>query len=487
MRVTRVLAPVLLAAAMVAPPSSLAGTVPVRTIWAIAGTGAQCAAPPGCGDGAAATAAQLSFPQGVAVDSSGNVYIADWGDNEVRKLAPTGVITVVAGDGTACSTPPSCGDGGPATSAQLSFPETVAVDSAGNVYIADTGDNEIRKVSRSGTITRIAGSGGECGTAPACGDGGPGTQAQLSAPDGVAVDSAGNVYISDTGDNEIRKLSTGGTISSIAGDGTECVSPSSCGDGGRALSAQLNFPEGIAVDSSGRVYVADDGDNQIRTISHGRINLLAGNGTECASAPSCGDGGRATSAQLSLPEGVAVDRSGDVYVADWGDNEIRVVSKHGTIATLAGNGKACASALACGDGASAAAAQLDSPHGVAVDASGNVYVGDTDSHEVRLVPAARTNPARLQTLELLAFDARVARSSVTVRYVLTGTVSISLSVRTAGGRRLGVTHTVGQAGCNQLAWNRRLGRAPAPHGRYTLIVTATLHGATASSSITVKI
>src|SRR5437588_2128677 len=191
------------ALAVTATPAPAA--VSIFTSWQLGGTGTQCSAPPDCGDGGFATQATLSFPQGVAVGPEGSVYVADFGDSEIRKIAIDGTITTVAGGGTFCSTTPSCGDGGPATDAHLSFPEGVAVDQrTGDIYIADTLDNEVRKISARGTITRLAGTGVACSTPSSCGDGGPATSARLSSPGGVAVDSKGNVYIADSGDQAVR-------------------------------------------------------------------------------------------------------------------------------------------------------------------------------------------------------------------------------------------------------------------------------------------
>ena len=203
------------------------------------------------------------------MDSAGNLYIADTGNNRIRKVS-NGVITTVAGNGTAGFS----GDNGPATSAQLYDPAGVAVDSAGNLYIADTGNNRIRKVSN-GVITTVAGN----GTAGFSGDGGPATSAQLNDPQGVAVDSAGNLYIADYRQQphpqglERRDHHRGG-------NGT----PGFSGDNGPATSAQLNYPEGVAVDSAGNLYIADTGNNRIRKVSNGVITTVAGNGTQASAA-----------------------------------------------------------------------------------------------------------------------------------------------------------------------------------------------------------
>jgi uncharacterized protein (TIGR03437 family) len=259
------------------------------------------------GDNGPATSAQVGGPRGLAVDSAGNVYIADSYANRVRKVS-NGVITTVAGNGT----PGFSGDNGPAISAQLAQPFGLAVDSAGNLYIADWGNSRIREVSN-GVITAVAGDSGF----GYFGDNGPAPYAALSGPQGVAVDSAGDLYIADTGNNCIRKVSNG-VITTVAGNGTYGFS----GDNGPATSAQVNQPWGVAVDSAGNLYVSDTGNNRIRKVSNGVITTVAGNGTRGFS----GDGGPATSAQVNLPAGVAVDSAGNVYFADRENNRIRVLT-----------------------------------------------------------------------------------------------------------------------------------------------------------------
>ena len=477
----RVLALVAAIALSATAALALPGGASGYTIWQVAGTGTPCATPPSCGDGAVATAAQLSYPVGVAVGSAGNAYIADWGDNEVRKVSPTGSIAQLAGGGTPCSAPPACGDGGPASEAQLSFPDGVAVDRSGNVYIADTGDNEIRKVSPNGTITRLAGNGVACSTPPACGDGGPAASAQLATPFGVAVDGSGNVYVADAGDNEIRKITAAGRISRIAGTGTPCSKPPNCGDGGAATSAQLNFPAGLAIDKSGNVYVADDGDNEVRKISTaGTISRVAGTGAACASPPACGDGGAAVSATLGAPDGVAVDQHGNLYIADDLDNEVRKVSAAGTISRIAGTGAACTSVTACGNGGSGLTALLNYPDAVAVDPLGNVFVDDTFDQQLRLLSAASGSSVKAAeaSVSVLAFGPSVARGSVTVRYLLSGTAGLTLSLTPPGGRPSVVARATRRAGWGMLKASR-----PAKHGSYKLTVTATVGGRSAASSV----
>ena len=317
------------------------------------------------GDGWAAMTAELYYPMGVALDASGNFYIVD-GNNRIRKVNTSGVITTIAGSGTAGYS----GDGGAATAAELDNPAGVAVDAVGNVYIADNGNGRIRKVNISGVITTVAGN----GTIGYAGDGGAATAAELYNAYSVAVDGSGNIYIADYGIGRIRKVNTSGIITTIAGNGIFGYS----GDGGAATAAELNGPSGVAVDGSGNVYIAVDGDSRIRKVNtSGIITTLAGNGTLGFS----GDGGAATAAELRNADVVAVDRSGNVYIADGYNQRIRQVNSSGFITTFAGNGTHGYS----GDGGAATAAELNEPYGVAVDASGNVYIADSYNNRIRKV------------------------------------------------------------------------------------------------------
>jgi uncharacterized protein (TIGR03437 family) len=315
------------------------------------------------GDGTATTLAMVA-PFGVAADSSGNVYISEFGTNRIRKIDSKGNITTAIGDGIQGF----AGDGGPANKVEMSLPTGVAVDSSGNVIFADSLNNRIRKLA-GGNVSTVAGN----GLVSRSGDGGAASAAQINAPLGVAVDAAGNTYIADTANNMVRRVDSKGAISTYAGTGTA----GSSGDGSAATSAQLNGPQGLAVDSAGNLYIADTQNHRVRKVTGGTISTVAGSSTSGAG----GDGGAAGSAQLNLPFGVAVDTAGNLYIAEFGNNRVRKVATNGNISTLAGNGVNGFS----GDGGQATGAMLNGPQAVAADSQGNVYVGDTANNRVRKV------------------------------------------------------------------------------------------------------
>ena len=263
------------------------------------------------GDGGPATDARLASPGAMATDGAGNLYIADWLNYRIRKVDSAGVITTIAGTGE----PGFGGDGGPAVQAQFTLPRGIATDSTGNLYIADTNNHQIRKVDAAGTISTIAGT-GEPGFG---GDGGPAVQAQLASPYSVAIDSAGNLFIADTNNHQIRKVDSAGVISTIAGTGERGFG----GDGGPATDARLDFPEGMATDSAGNLFIADRINYRIRMVdSAGTITTIAGTGEQGFG----GDGGTATDARLGRISGVATDGAGAVYFTDRDNHRIRILT-----------------------------------------------------------------------------------------------------------------------------------------------------------------
>ena len=317
------------------------------------------------GDGGGATAATLARPSGMAYDAAGNVFLADANNHVIREISAAGVITTVAGTGIAGFG----GDGGPATAAFLDTPTGVAVDASGTLFIADSHNHRIRKIAGD-TITTIAGT----GTAGFAGDGGASASAQLASPNGVAVDASGNLYIADTDNQRIRRIA-GGIITTVAGNGEELFS----GDGGRATAASLDEPTGVAVDSFGSLYIADKNDQRVRMVgAAGIISTLAGSGTPSLAGGFSGDGAAANSAFLAKPAGVAVDRQGSVYVADTNNQRIRQIAE-GSIVTIAGTGDQGFG----GDGGPAPSATLNSPRAVMADSVGNLSIADTLNGRLR--------------------------------------------------------------------------------------------------------
>ena len=316
----------------------------------------------------AQTVSTIEDPSSVASDRAGGLYIAIPRQNRIVRLTANGVLSVIAGGSRYWFS----GDGGPARSALLAAPESVAVDSAGNVFIADTWNHRIRRVGLDGVITTVAGN----GTSGFSGDGGPATSAELFSPETLAVDGVGNLFIGESGNHRIRKVSLDGIISTVAGNGTSGFS----GDGGPASSAQLAFPRGVAVDAAGNLFIGEgESGNRIRKVSsNGIITTVAGNGTSGFS----GDGGPATSAQISNPRSVAVDMAGNLFIADTQNHRIRKVSPDGTISTVAGNGTSGSG----GDGGPATSAQLHFPQDVMMDAAGILVIADLSDRIRRVGP-----------------------------------------------------------------------------------------------------
>ena len=319
------------------------------------------------GDGDLATQASMAHPIRIAVDVAGNLFIAETWNHRIRKVDTSGIISTVAGNGE----PGFSGDGGPATQASLQTPDGISIDAAGNLFISDVGNNRIRKVDTSGTISTVAGN-GESGFS---GDGGPATQARLHTPIAITVDAADNLFITDAGNNRIRKVDANGTISTVAGGGE----PEFAGDGGPAIQASLHFPTGIGIDRTGDLLIADFGNNRIRRIdTNGAISTVAGNGE-----PSfLGDGGPATQASLNRPIAITVDAVDNLFIADLANNRIRKVDPNGVISTVAGNGEPGFS----GDGGPATQASLH-PAGICIDGAGNLLIVDLNNHRIRMVEA----------------------------------------------------------------------------------------------------
>jgi len=412
------------------------------------------------GDGGSALSAALGQPEGIAIDKAGNIYVADAAANRVRIIAPDGTIQTFAGTGVAGF----AGDGGPATAAQLNQPYGLALDPAGNLYIADLGNGRVRKVSITGVIQTVAGGGAFPATNQ--GQGGPATSAQLMQPRNVTLDAAGSLYISDFGANQVYSVGFDGTLTLMAGTGVAAFS----GDGTSALLAQLSAPAGLAVDFYGQLYIADSGNNRVRKVYNGVIITvfntpgptglaLGSTGTLYVAASSYfgtlsqqipaissavdvavdlagdqfassgafvlelpaggiggiattiagsgaspnfgGDNGPATAAQLYAPSSVVMDSSGNWYIADTSNNRIRMVTPAGVISTIAGT----ATAGSTGDNGPASAAQLNAPRALAFDIFGNLCVADSGNNEVRkITPAGLILPAITQPNSSIALN-----------------------------------------------------------------------------------
>jgi len=306
---------------------------------------------------ATGTNASFNYPAGVAVDALGNVYVADTSNNMIRKITAGGVVETLAGTVGVTGATNATG-----TAASFNMPVGIAVDSAGNLYVADKGNNMIRKITSGGVVTTLAGS-GAFGFAN-----GTGTAAVFLDPDGVAVDTNGNVYVGDSCNDMIRKITSTGVVTTLAGSGTAGFV------NGTGTAASFFEPGGVAVDSSGNVYVGDVGNSVIRKITPGGVvTTLAGSGSVGFA------NGPATVAMFYEPYDIAVDSGGNVYVADAGNNMIRKITSNGVVTTLAGGGPCCAV------NAFGIAASFGAPSGVAVDTSENVYVADEGDNLIRKI------------------------------------------------------------------------------------------------------
>lgn len=306
------------------------------------------------GDGGAAARAQLNSPNGISFDAAGNLYVADSGNHRIRKISTEGIISTVAGIGL---------EGQPtaeelAIETRLSSPSGVAIDSEGNLYIADSQNHRVRKVSATGQITTVAG----IGTNGFSGDGGPADRSELAYPSVVAVDAKGSLYIVDSSNSRIRKVTRDGIVTTFAGTGVQGFS----GDGGPADKARISYPTGLAVDATGNVFIADSNLGLIRRVAtNGIITTVAGNGNR--------------SAPLVSPTSLTVDAAGNLYAGDYG--RINKIATSGMITTLAGDGTMGDS----GDGGPASVAQLQYPNGVVADPSGNIFLVDFFNNRIRKI------------------------------------------------------------------------------------------------------
>jgi hypothetical protein len=316
----------------------------------------------GSADGTGA-AARFAWPHGVAVDGAGNVFVVDSSNHTIRKITPAGAVTTLAG--TAGSKGSADGTG---AAARFNFPSGVAVDGAGNVFVADGSNNTIRKVTPTGVVTTLAGSPGLSGSADSTG-----AAARFNSPSGVAVDGAGNIFVVDSGNNTIRKVTPSGVVTTLAG------SPGGGSADGTGAAARFWGPEAVAVDGAGNVFVADSTNDTIRKITPtGAVTTLAGSANASGSADGTG-----AAARFYVPLGVAVDGAGNVFVADSYNGTIRKITPAGVVITLAGSADASGSADGTG-----AAARFWEPSGVAVDGTGNVFVADTDNNTIRKITPA---------------------------------------------------------------------------------------------------
>jgi hypothetical protein len=436
----------------------------------------------------AAADAELRRPAGVGSDVVGNTYIADTFNNAIRKVEADGTISTVVGNGNPCNTS-NCGDGGPANSATVTTPFDVAFDNAGNLYIADSGDNLIRVVNNqataikiagqtiaAGDILTVAGNGTPCASAP-CGDGNPATNAELNSPEGLYVDPAGNIFIADTSDNAIRKVSVAGTITTVAGaanPNAACTNSlaGQCGDTGPATSALLNSPGGVGLDGTGNIYISDTGDNRVRVVgaTSGIINAFAGTGVGCTS--NCKNGGPALDALLDLPQNLFVDFSGNVFIADAFDFEVREVTKSdGNIQGVAGNETRGFS----GDGGLATSAQLAVPFGVSGDPSGDLLIADIVEWRIRkVVGLVATPPSADLSKTSVSFPAQALN---------TKSASVPVTVSNAGhGANLTTTITVTGTDKSDFAETNNCASVPGP-GSCTINITMTPAAAGALSAV----
>jgi len=382
---------------------------PAGVVTTLAGTAGSV----GSADGAGA-AASFNFPSGVATDSASNVYVADTNNHTIRKITPAGVVSTLAGTAGLTGSTDATG-----AAARFNGPSGVATDSAGNVYVADTNNSTIRKITPAGVVSTLAGTVSVTGSTDATG-----AAARFNNPRGAAADSTGNVYVGDTGNNIIRKITPAGVVTTLAGTAGTTGSTDATG-----AAASFNFPQGVATDSAGNVYVADTLNNSIRKITPaGVVSTLAGMGI-AGSADGTGP-----AASFNFPVGVATDNAGNVYVTDANNSTIRKITPAGVVSTLAGTARVFGSANGIGG-----AASFNSPVGVATDSAGNVYVADTNNSTIRKITPARVVTTVVGTARqaafapgalpgLLAFPLGVAVSGTSLYITLNNGVAVVQNV-----------------------------------------------------------
>ncbi|MBI5684382.1 MAG: hypothetical protein HZC54_04820, partial [Verrucomicrobia bacterium] len=332
---------------------------PAGVVTTLAGSAGNAGSADGTG-----SAAQFNYPAGVAVDSAGNVYVADSNNHAIRKVTPAGVVTTLAGSAGSAGSADGTG-----SAAQFSLPQSVAVHGAGNVYVADSGNHTIRKVTAGGVVTTLAGSAGISGSAD-----GTGGEARFRFPVGVAVDGAGSVFVADYENHTVRQVTAGGVVTTLAGS-----AGSFGGANGTGGAARFNYPAGVSVDSAGNVFVGDSNNHTVRKVTAaGVVTTLAGSAGNAGSADGTG-----SAARFNVPAGVSVDSAGNVLVADSNNHAVRKVTAGGVVTTLAGSAGSAGSTDGTGS-----AARFSFPVGVAVDGTGNVFVADYENHTIRQVTAA---------------------------------------------------------------------------------------------------
>ncbi|MGB3952953.1 MAG: hypothetical protein WBK99_07465, partial [Solirubrobacterales bacterium] len=427
--------------------SGSASPLRLRRLKLFAGDGS----PGYVGDGQPAVSARLNSPQGIAVDSNGSVFIADTENNRVRRVAPDGTISTVAGTGGYGFS----GDGQLATAARLAAPAGVAIGPGDELFIADTNNNRIRRIDRDGVISTIGGGGPR---ADDLGDGGAATSARLSQPVGVAVAPWGDIYISDSNHHRVRRVSPDGRISTYAGTG----SPGFAGDGDRASKAKLNMPAGLDIDQDGNLLVADTYNHRVRRIAAtGLIETVIGGGDSTA------DRGTATEARLLLPRAVATTPSGEILVSTEGDDRVRRMTTDGKISTIAGGGNSRAGSSET----TAASTALRGPAGVAISPGGEIYISERSNHRVSGISLIGQDFTENDLLVPSSDGAEIYQFTAEGRHLRTLDATTSATVFAFGYDEAGRLATITDGDGNVTTFNRDDQGRPVdivgPYGRTT--------------------